>query len=300
MPKPRLGPEYLEPADSSCRVPFNGTFRVKEANTRPPRRKDDDREYKKQLKRVIGRLDEHQRVLYAQDHRAVLCIFQALDAAGKDSTIRAVTSGLNPAGFQVFSFKAPSAEELDHDFLWRTARRLPERGRIGIFNRSYYEEVLAVRVHPEFLDRQRLPRPRDLKSIWAHRFESIRNHEKHLARNGTVILKFWLNVSKEEQGRRFLDRIRKQKKNWKFSKADVEERQHWDSYMRAFEECLNATSTPWAPWHAIPADSKPFMRLTVAEILEKTLASMGLAYPTLNAEQREALKSARLRLEREP
>lgn len=299
MTKPRSGLEFPEPAESRFRVPFDGTFRVKNAPTRAPRKVGDDRECRKQLKRIIDRLDEHQRVLYAQDHHAVLCIFQAIDAAGKDSTIRAVTSGLNPAGFQVFSFKAPSAEELDHDFLWRTARRLPERGRIGIFNRSYYEEVLVVRVHPAFLNGQRLPQPHDRKNIWKHRFESIREHEKHLARNGTVILKFWLNVSKEEQRHRFLDRIRKQKKNWKFSESDVDERQHWDAYMQAFEECLNETSTAWAPWYAIPADSKPFMRLTVAQILESTLASMGLRYPTLNAEQRETLKSARQRLERE-
>jgi PPK2 family polyphosphate:nucleotide phosphotransferase len=299
MTKSRPGIEFLEPSESHFRVPFDGTFRVKKAPTRPPRKADDNGECKKQLKRVIDRLDEHQRVLYAQDHHAILCIFQAIDAAGKDSTIRAVTSGLNPAGFQVFSFKAPSAEELDHDFLWRTTRRLPERGRIGIFNRSYYEEVLVVRVHPKFLDGQRLPQPHDHKNIWKHRFESIREHERHLARNGTVILKFWLNVSKDEQRRRFIDRIHKQKKNWKFSESDVDERQHWDAYMQAFEECLNATSTSWAPWYAIPADSKPFMRLTVAQILERTLTSMGLKYPTLNAEQREALQNARQRLERE-
>ena len=299
MAKPRSGIEFLEPPESHFRVPFDGTFRVKQAPTRSGCKVGDDRECKKQLKRVIDRLDEHQRVLYAQDHHAILCIFQAIDAAGKDSTIRAVTSGLNPAGFQVFSFKAPSAEELDHDFLWRTAHRLPERGRIGIFNRSYYEEVLVVRVHPEFLNGQRLPQPHDRKNIWKHRFESIREHEKHLARNGTVILKFWLNVSKDEQRRRFLDRIHKQKKNWKFSESDVDERQYWDAYMQAFEECLNETSTPWAPWYAIPADSKPFMRLSVAQVLESTLASMGLKYPTLNAEQRETLKSARQRLERE-
>jgi PPK2 family polyphosphate:nucleotide phosphotransferase len=217
-----------------------------------------------------------------------------MDAAGKDGTIRAVMSGINPAGCQVYSFKVPSAEELDHDFLWRTAVRLPERGRIGIFNRSYYEEVLVVRVHPELLDAQRLPqRPDDLAELWRQRHESIRAHERHLAESGTVIVKFWLNVSKEEQRERFLDRIEEPEKNWKFSARDVHERGFWDAYMQAYEDALNATSRPWAPWYAIPADSKSTMRMTVAEILVETLESLDLRYPKVGPEKWAAIEEMR-------
>jgi PPK2 family polyphosphate:nucleotide phosphotransferase len=222
-----------------------------------------------------------------------------MDAAGKDGTIRAVMSGVNPAGVQVFSFKVPTPEELDHDFLWRTTVRLPERGRIGIFNRSYYEEVLVVRVHPHFLDYQKLPYPVDLRNIWEERFKSIRDHEEHLARNGMVILKFWLNVSKEEQSRRFLDRIEEPEKNWKFSTKDVEERSLWDDYMLAYEEALQATSRPWAPWYAIPADSKPYMRVQVADIIVRTMRSLGLVYPTVDAEARAKLLEMKTVLEGE-
>ncbi len=183
-----------------------------------------------------------------------------MDAAGKDSTIRSVMSGINPAGCQVFSFKKPSTTELDHDFLWRTNKSLPERGRIGIFNRSYYEEVLVVRVHPEILNYQNLPDAIEYKNIWQERYESIQDMEKHLARNGTIILKFWLNVSKDEQKNRFISRIDTQEKQWKWSSADLKERAHWDEYMQAYEEALNATSKPWAPWYAIPADDKPYIR----------------------------------------
>ncbi len=299
MAAPKPGLDYLAPVDSEFRVAFDGSFSIASAPTVPPKSAPDDKACKGRLKDTIDALDDHQRVLYAQDRHAILCIFQALDAAGKDSTIRAVMSGLNPAGFQVYSFKQPSREELDHDFLWRTTTRLPERGRIGVFNRSYYEEVLVVRVHPEYLDAQRLPEPRRPEKIWPQRFESIRNHEQHLALSGTVILKFWLNVSKDEQRRRFLDRIDKQKKQWKFSDSDVEEREYWDDYMAAYEECLNETSRPWAPWFAIPADSKPFMRASVADILERTFASMGLRYPELTPEQEKGLASARKRLSKE-
>lgn len=222
-----------------------------------------------------------------------------MDAAGKDSTIRAVTSGINPAGFQVFSFQQPSAEERDHDFLWRTARRLPERGRIGIFNRSYYEEVLVVRVHPQLLDAQHLPKLGGLEELWQERFESIRDHEKHLVRNGTVILKFWLNVSRDEQRRRFLARMEKSEKQWKFCQQDVEERAQWDAYMGAYQAALNATFRDWAPWWAIPADDKPFMRLAVARVLEGTLAAMDLDYPTLGEAAKGELGAIRRRLERE-
>ena len=283
----------FEAVSSPYLVPFDGSFRVDDFPTAPPAEHPTGKEARKELKRRIEDLDDLQRMLAAQDRFAVLLVFQAMDAAGKDGTIRAVMSGVNPAGTQVFSFKKPSALELDHDFLWRTTVRLPERGRIGIFNRSYYEEVLVVRVHPGILDGQRLPYPVDPERIWEERFESIRDHEKHIARNGTVILKFWLNVSHAEQRQRFLDRIDEPEKNWKFSEADVRERQHWDSYMRAYEDALAATSRPWAPWYAIPADDKPFMRVKVSEILCRTLEGLGLSYPEPTAEQRSGLLAAR-------
>ena len=202
-----------------------------------------------------------------------------MDAAGKDSTIRAVTKGINPAGCQVFSFKKPSQKELDHDFLWRTSCSLPERGRIGIFNRSQYEEVLVVRVHPEILGFQQLPDFIDESTIWEERLESIRDQEKHLARNGTVILKFWLNVSKDEQKRRFLSRLDNEEKQWKFNPRDLKERACWDEYMHAYEDALNGTSREWAPWYAIPADDKPYMRATIAGIIVAALQDIGLKYP---------------------
>jgi PPK2 family polyphosphate:nucleotide phosphotransferase len=226
----------------------------------------------------------------------MLIIFQGMDSSGKDSTIRAVMRGINPAGCQVFSFKKPSEMDLDHDFLWRTSKALPERGRIGIFNRSQYEEVLIVRVHPEILKSQKLPVEINLETIWDERLESIRDQEKHLARNGTVILKFWLNLSRDEQKKRFLARLDDPGKNWKFNAGDVEERQHWDSYMQAFEAALNATSRPWAPWYAIPADNKPYMRARVAEIIVQTLAGIDLAYPQPSNEDRKEFEAARQKL----
>jgi PPK2 family polyphosphate:nucleotide phosphotransferase len=265
-------------------VPFDDSFSIDNTSTKPPKDAPDKKQCKKQLEDLVEELSELQRILYAHDHHAILLIFQAMDAAGKDSTIRAVMTGVNPAGFQVFSFKKPSAEELDHDFLWRTACRLPERGRIGVYNRSYYEEVLVVRVHPDILEFQKLPDP-ITSNIWADRHESILDHEKHLARNGVVILKFWLNVSKEEQKQRFLDRINNPEKYWKFSAADVEERRFWDDYMEAYEDALKATSRPWAPWYAIPADDKPFMRLSVADIVVKSLKQLGLKYPAVGEEE---------------
>jgi PPK2 family polyphosphate:nucleotide phosphotransferase len=274
-------------------VPFDGSFRVKKAPTAPPKKEINKKANKKKLAKLHDELDDLQRKLYADDRYAVLIVFQAMDAAGKDGTIRAVFSGVNPAGVQVFSFKQPSAEELDHDFLWRTARRLPERGRIGVFNRSYYEEVLVVRVHPEILENQRLPGRLSPKRFWNARFESIAEEEEHLARNGVVILKFWLNVSKDEQRSRFLARIDEPQKNWKFSRADVEERKHWDDYMKAYQDALNATSESWAPWYAIPADDKPFMRLKVAEIIVNNLKRLNLAYPEVSAETRRRLLEMR-------
>jgi len=279
-------------------VPFDGSFRVSKAETRSPTAKDKKTE-KKRLQKSVERIDELQRILYAHDSHAILLVFQAMDAAGKDSTIRAVMSGVNPAGCQVFSFKKPSALELDHDYLWRTSLCLPERGRIGVFNRSYYEELLAVRVHPEFLKYQRLPDPMG-PDIWEQRFESIRSHEEHLVRNGTVILKFWLNVSLDEQRDRFLSRIDEPQKNWKFNVQDVEERQYWDQYMAAYEEALNATSCSSAPWYAIPADDKPFMRASVADIVVQSLESLGLRYPEVDPETKSRFDEMRTILDGSP
>ncbi len=278
-------------------VSFDGSFRVKKALAAPPKKAIDKKGNQKKLEKLNDELVDLQRKLYADDRYAVLLVFQAMDAAGKDGTIRAVFSGVNPAGVQVYSFKQPSAEELDHDFLWRTALRLPERGRIGVFNRSYYEEVLVVRVHPEILANQKLPGRISAKRFWTERFESIAEEEEHLARNGVLILKFWLNVSKKEQRRRFLARIDEPEKNWKFSRADVEERQHWDDYMTAYQEALNATSRSWAPWYAIPADDKPYMRRKVAEIIVNNLKRLDLAYPEVSAETRRRLQEMRKLLE---
>ena len=282
--------------ESPYLVGSDGSFEVAAAPTAPPEGAPGKKECKKRLSALNDELRDLQRTLYARDHHAVLLVFQAMDAAGKDSTIRSVMSGVNPAGCQVYSFKKPSAEEIDHDFLWRTARNLPERGRIGIFNRSYYEEVLVVKVHPEILTYQRLPDPIDPETVWQHRYESIADHEKHLARNGTVILKFWLNVSKEEQKNRFLSRIDEPHKNWKFSSSDVRERGFWDDYMVAYQDALRATSRSWAPWYAIPADSKPFMRMIVAQIIVDSLKSLGLHYPELGDEERAKLDQMRQQL----
>jgi PPK2 family polyphosphate:nucleotide phosphotransferase len=234
-----------------------------------------------------------QDVLYAQNTYSLLVILQAMDAAGKDSVIKHVMSGVNPQGCQAVSFKIPSAEELAHDYLWRSMKQVPERGRIGIFNRSYYEEVLVVRVHPEILQNQKIPRALVGKEIWKERFEQINAFEKYLTRNGTVILKFFLNVSNKEQKKRFLERIDTPEKNWKFSSADVRERGFWKDYMKAYEDVFSNTSTPWAPWHIIPADRKWFTRTAVADIIVKTLGSLDLKYPTLDADHLKGLKDAR-------
>ena len=247
----------------------------------------------KRLDKARGRMRELQETLFAQDEWALLAIFQAMDGAGKDSTIEHVLSGLNPAGCQVFSFKAPSAEELDHDFLWRTTRSLPERGRIGVFNRSYYEEVLVVRVHPEFLEGEKLPRGLVTERIWDERFQDINAFERYLSRQGTKIVKFFLNVSREEQRERFLARLDEPEKNWKFSVEDVSKRALWDKYMAAYEAMIAATSTPHAPWHVIPADKKWFMRVAVAEAMVGALESLDLKFPTLNEKQKKGLEEAR-------
>jgi PPK2 family polyphosphate:nucleotide phosphotransferase len=277
--------------ESEFLVPFDSSFRIAKTATAPvPNRQWRN---KKRLRKAIAKMDKMQQALFAGDCHSVLLIFQGMDAAGKDSTIRTVMEGINPAGCQVFSFKKPSGIELDHDFLWRTSCALPERGRIGIFNRSQYEEVLVVRVHPGILDSQKLPNHIDKDTIWDERFESIRDFEKHAGRNGTIIVKFWLNVSKDEQKKRLISRLDEAEKQWKFNPRDVEERQYWDDYMHAYEEALNATSRPWAPWYAIPADSKPFMRACVAEIIVDALSSVGLEYPEATAEDRSRFDESR-------
>ena len=252
------------------------------------------------LARGVEALAEAQELLWASDTYALLVVFQAIDAAGKDSTIKHVMSGVNPQGVQVVSFKQPSSEELDHDFLWRIAKAVPERGTIGIFNRSHYEEVIAVRVHPEWLEHQKLPPgPRDA-TFWARRHEDINAFERHLDRNGTKIVKFFLNVSKREQKRRFLARLDEPDKQWKFSAADVAERAHWKEYRRAYEEAITATSTPWAPWYVIPADHKPVMQAMVAAVLVDTINGLGLTWPEVSEETRAANAEARRKLEAEP
>jgi len=281
----------FEAPESPYRVPFDGTFSVADASTSP---RTNGKPHKgKHRRQRTEDLNKLQRVLSAGDKHSLLLVFQAMDAAGKDSTIRSVMQGVDPSGCQVFSFKKPSNLELDHDFLWRTTIRLPERGRIGIFNRSQYEEVLAVRVHPEILEYQKLPGDIDTETIWDERLTSIRQQEEHLARNGTVILKFWLNVSKDEQKRRLLSRLDEADKNWKFEPNDVKERRYWDDYMRAYEEALNETSRPWAPWYAIPADDKSYMRARVADIIIDALQGIGLEYPEPSAEDRAEFAAAR-------
>lgn len=288
----------LQPVTSPYLVPFDGSFRIADAATDPPKGAPGKSANVEALADAVARLAKIQGRLYANDRYSVLLIFQALDAAGKDGTIRSVLSGVNPVGCQVFAYKAPSAEELDHDFLWRVNRNLPERGRIGVWNRSHYEEVLVVRVNPGYLDAQRLPRvPADLGELWQERFESIAAIEQHWARNGCVILKFFLHVSQEEQHERFLDRVADPDNHWKFNAGDLVESKQWDRYMEAYEAALNATSRPWAPWYAIPADSKSFMRRTVAEIVVDTLGALDLPYPELGARERVQLEAARVELE---
>ena len=280
-------------------VPFDGTFQLDRATTAPVDAPEKS-ELKKELARLVGELADLQERLYAQDRVAVLAIFQAMDAAGKDGTIAAVTTGNNPAGCQVHSFKRPSLQELEHDFLWRHVWPLPQRGTIGIFNRSWYEEALVVRVHPEILEDQRLPwRPKKTKKLWDERLESMADYERHLVRNGIVVLKFFLNVSKDEQKRRFLSRIDDPAKNWKFEEGDVRERGYWKDYQAAYEAALNATSRPWAPWYAIPADDKPYMRVTVARILVDTLKAIDPKFPVSDLDETTRLANVRRLLEAE-
>jgi PPK2 family polyphosphate:nucleotide phosphotransferase len=254
-------------------------------------------QYHKLLAKHVARLSEQQQLLYSSDSYAILLIFQAMDAAGKDGAIKHVMSGVNPQGCQVFSFKHPSATELQHDFLWRTTRDLPERGRIGIFNRSYYEEVLIVRVHRDILVKEGLPElPRDTNILWRERYRSIVNLERHLHENGTRIIKFFLHLSKEEQRKRFLARIDEPEKNWKFSLGDIEERKYWKQYMNAYEDCLSATSTDNAPWYVVPADDKENARLIVSQIILDTLDGLKMNYPKTTAARRKELLSIRRKL----
>jgi PPK2 family polyphosphate:nucleotide phosphotransferase len=281
------------------RVDDGGKFRLKDYDPRDNGQIESKEAAAELLKAGVARLCALQDVLYAQDRWGLLLIFQAMDAAGKDGVIKHVMSGINPQGCQVYSFKQPSTEELDHDFLWRTSKSLPERGRIGIFNRSYYEETLVVRVHPEFLQGQRLPAEVIDKHIWDERFEDINAFERYFSRNGYVIRKFFLNVSKKEQKKRFLKRLDETDKNWKFSASDAKERGHWKEYMHAYEETIRATATPHAPWYVVPADRKWFTRLVVAAAVIDALESLDLHYPVLDEAKRKELDVARALLESE-
>jgi len=275
-------------------VPFDGNFELADFATSASEMPS-KKALKKELNDLVEELYDLQRVLYADGRYAVLAVFQAMDAAGKDSTIRKVFSGVNPAGFRVEAFGVPSERERKHDFLWRCARALPERGKIGIFNRSHYEECLVVRVKPELLAGQNLPNA-DLATIWDERLESIRQWEHHLARNGTVIVKFWLNVSMEEQKNRFMRRLDRADKHWKFSAADLDDRARWPEYMNAYEDVLRQTSRAFAPWYAIPADSKPYMRVAVARTMVHTLNQLDLTFPEVSEDQRRSLGASRKKL----
>jgi len=288
--------KYVDP----FRVTTGKGFRLKDFDPRDTRGLQLDKsEAAELLKRGTEWLAEEQDLLYAEDRWSLLLVFQAMDAAGKDSTIKHVMSGLNPQGCQVFSFKQPSQEDLDHDFLWRHVKCLPERGRIGIFNRSYYEEVLVVRVHPDILKSQKLPAPCVSKRIWDDRLADIAHFEEYLTRQGTIILKFFLNVSREEQRKRFLDRLDKPQKHWKFSAADVRERRYWSDYMHAYEEAITATASKPAPWYIVPADNKWFTRLVVAAAIVEAVEELHLSYPRVSAQKMKELRSVRAMLVRE-
>ena len=282
----------------SYRIDDGKHFRLKDFDPADTGRWDSQESAAEKLQKDIARMADLQNKLYAQDRWAILLIFQAMDAAGKDGTIKHVMSGVNPEGVQVHSFKAPSEVELQHDFLWRTTRHLPERGHIGIFNRSYYEEVLVVQVHPKLLENERIPSSLVTKNIWDERFEDIRCFERHMERNGTVIRKFFLHVSKQEQKRRFLARLEEPKKNWKFSAADIHEREYWDEYQQAYEEMIRHTARKHAPWYVIPADNKWFTHLVIAAAIVETLEDLGVAYPEVNAGKRRELQAARQLLEK--
>ena len=281
-------------ASKNFRVKQGTTVKLAQWPTAVPPVYASTKDYDTMLAGHVQRLNTMQELLYASDKYAVLLIFQAMDAAGKDGMIKHVMSGVNPQGCQVFSFKHPSAEELQHDFLWRTSRNLPERGNFGIFNRSYYEEVLIARVHPAILKGENIPDlPADPQKIWKERFRSINGKERHLLRNGTRVIKFFLHLSKDEQKKRFLSRIDKRKKNWKFNIADMEERKYWDEYMLAYEAALGATSKALTPWYIIPADDKKNARLIVSHIILETLEALNMTYPTLDPDEELALGAIR-------
>jgi len=282
----------IDPKDYQVREGKN--VDLKEWPTRIKSLYSSKEEYKEALANQVEELSDLQSLLYADNHYSVLLIFQAMDAAGKDGAIKHVMSGVNPQGCQVFSFKHPSAQELQHDFLWRTTRNLPERGKIGIFNRSYYEEVLIARVHPEILKQEQIPEELlDKKDVWEGRYRSIVDLEKHLNRNGTRILKFFLHLSKEEQRKRFLDRLEKPEKNWKFTLGDIQERAYWKDYRKAYEACLGATSTEKTPWYVVPADDKKDARLIISRILLETLKSLRMSYPKADKERLKELEAAK-------
>ncbi len=290
----KSGEKKADKVIARCRVEPGKKFRLKHCDPADTAGLSlEGREAKELLARGVDMLADLQGKLYAQDRWGVLLVFQAMDAAGKDGTIKHVMSGVNPQGVQVYSFKSPSSEELDHDFLWRTMKCVPERGRIGIFNRSYYEEVLVVRVHPEFLGAQKLPPELVTKKIFKERFEDINGFERYLSRNGYLILKFFLNVSKKEQKKRFLERLELPDKNWKFSINDAKEREFWDDYMTAYEDMIEATSTDWAPWHVVPADNKWFTRIAVAATVIRALEKLNLAYPKVDEAKRRELAQVR-------
>lgn len=302
MARQKITPKTIEKFLRPYRIADGRRFRLK--NVDPAGTHGLKSESKTLAKELLARgvlwLSQEQEKLYAQDAWGVLMMFQAMDAAGKDGTIKHVMSGVNPQGVQVTSFKAPSTEELDHDFLWRCWRALPERGRIGIFNRSYYEEVLVVRVHQEYLARQKLPPKLVGKKIWKERFEDICAFERYLARNGFLVLKFFLHVSRAEQKRRFMERLDTPEKNWKFSAADVQERGHWDAYMDAYEDMIRHTAAEHAPWYVVPADHKWFSRLVVAAAIVDGMARLKLAFPTVGDAQKKRLEEARAMLMAEP
>jgi len=278
---------------SAYRIDDGKHFRLKDFDPADTGQLHSEKEADEQLMKDVARLEDLQAKLYAQDRWALLLIFQAMDAAGKDGTIKHVMSGVNPEGCQVYSFKTPSETELQHDFLWRTTRNLPERGHIGIFNRSYYEEVLVVRVHPKVLESEKLPPSLVKKDIWEERFEDIHCFERHMARSGTVIRKFFLHLSKKEQKRRFMARLDEPEKNWKFSAADIHERDYWDEYQKAYEDVIRYTATKHAPWYVVPADNKWFTHLVVAAAIVETLEELAIAYPKVDAAKRKELQEAR-------
>ncbi len=280
------------------RIDHGKHFRLKDFDPTDTGKFESDKHATEILQKSVTRLEELQDMLYAQDQWALLLIFQAMDAAGKDGAIKHVMSGVNPQGCEVTSFKVPSSEELAHGYLWRTSQHAPQRGKIGIFNRSYYEEVLIVRVHPEVFKNEKIPPPLVTKNIWNERFEDICAFERYLGRNGIIVRKFFLNVSKKEQKKRFLARLEEPEKNWKFSASDIHEREFWDDYMEAYEDMIQNTSTPDAPWYVVPADNKWYTRLVVASAIVDTLEDLDLAYPKVDAAKRKELQAARALLEK--